>query len=73
MVINLKEHATLILFILQFVVFAPLVFYVTSFLNDYREFKKYTGLRLEQCVTYDRFDSRIEPIWQLLIEQEKRD
>ena len=68
MVIDLKQHATLILFLLQFVVIAPFVFYVSSFLTDYRSFKKATDDKLDQCVTWERLDERLTPIWTIIAE-----
>ena len=71
MIIDLKQHATLVLFLLQFVVFTPLAFYLSSFLNDYRSFKKATDDKLEQCVTWDRLDERLTPIWTMIAEGRK--
>ena len=68
MTLDLKQHATLILFLLQFVVFAPFAFYLSSFLDDYRTFKQATDNKLDQCVTWERLDERLTPIWTIIAE-----
>ena len=69
--INLKENGALILFIIQFLIVAPFMFYIEVVMDDYRRFKTATREQLLHCVTYERLDSRLEPMWLMLVEEKK--
>ena len=69
--INLKENGALILFIIQFLIVAPFMFYIEVVMDDYRRFKTATREQLRHCVTYERLDSRLEPMWLMLVEEKK--